>query len=155
VAEAVELRLAEGLGVAWDRSEGELPAWRLSGSLDGFSLLRVVTGAGEDGSALRLCAARPDGAEHHDEELVAATVVSADGEMWEIEEALLSTEYAADGSVQRLGLELYRSGDDYPIRAAGDASSTTTGDDGRRRAELRFRMSGSAGAGTYEIVHPA
>ena len=166
---ADELRLApaDGIAVIWDRAAvaglgapGEAdPAWRLDGSLDpGFSLLRVVSGATENGSRLMLCAARPLDATHHAEELVAAAVVEPEGDVAEIDEALVSTQYAADGSIRRLGLELYKPGDDYPLRGAGDTTGTSSSEDnGTRhdRAELSFRLDGSAGAATYEIVRRA
>jgi hypothetical protein len=149
VADELALAPAEGLTVVWDRdADGEDgPGWRLSGSLDGFSTLRVLTATIADGSALMLCAARPERAEHHDADAVAAAVIGADGTVQTIEEALLSTEYAADGSVTRLGLELYKPGDDYPLRAAGDVTSA-----GGERSELRFRLDGSEGTAIYEIV---
>jgi hypothetical protein len=152
VAEEIELRPAEGLGVAWDlppAGEGE-PAWRVTGSLDGFSALRVLTARTADGSALVLCGALPRGAGHHDEEAVVAAVIGPERAVHPIEEALVSTEYAPDGSVRRLGLELYKPGDDYPVRAAGDATAAA-GD----RAELRFRLDGSEGTASYEVVRPA
>ena len=167
---ADELRLApaEGVGVIWDRAAVAAlaapgteagPAWRLDGSLEpGFSLLRVVSGATEAGSLLMLCAARPQDAAQDAAELVAARVVGPDGDMDEIEEALVSTQYAADGSIRRLGLELYKPGADYPLRGAGDATSTSSSEeDGARRdrAELSFRLDGSPGTATYEIVRRA
>jgi hypothetical protein len=162
----LELRPVEGISVRWDLGEGEepagddaaLPGWSLDGSLDGFSALRVVTASARDGQTVCLCAVRPAGAEHHDEEAVVAAVVGADGTTGTIEEALVSTEYGADGSIRRLGLELYKAGEDYPMRAAGDtaAASSSTDDRGRRdRAEMRFRIDGSEGTAIYEIVHAA
>ncbi len=168
MADEFRLTPAEGVGVVWDRAAVAAlatpgteagPAWRLDGSLGpGFSLLRVVSGATEAGSLLMLCAARPDAAASHAEELVAACLVGPDGDVGTIEEALVSTQYAADGSIRRLGLELYKPDDDYPVRAAGDATGTSSVDeDGERRdrAELSFRLDGSAGSATYEIVHRA
>ena len=164
---ADELRLtpAEGLTVAWDRAavaalagtDGGGAPWRLEGELQPrFSALRVISGATRDGALLFLCAARPAEARNHDEELVSALVVSPEGERHEIEEALVSTEYAADGSIRRLGLELYKEGDDYPVRGAGDATSTPgAGEGGRAVAELDFRLDGSAGTARYEILRAA
>ena len=163
---ADELRLAPaGIGVIWDRAavaalatpgDRATPAWRLDGSLDsGFSLLRVVSGATEAGSLLFLCAARRQAAQHHADELVAARVIGPEGDVAEIEEALVSTQYAADGSIRRLGLELYRPGDDYPFRGAGDVTGTSSSEENgarRERAELSFRLDGSPGAATYEIL---
>jgi hypothetical protein len=168
MAEQVKLAPAEGISVAWDTdavralANGESrqqPVWRLEGPLaPGFSALRVVSGATADGTLLLLCAARPEAAAHHDEEAVAAVLVSPEGESEAIEEALVSTEYAADGAIRRLGLELYKEGDDYPVRGAGDVTDTNAASaEAERRdvAELAFRLDGSAGAALYEIVHPA
>lgn len=165
MADELSLTPAQGLRVAWDRAtvaalptaDGEPEAgWRLEGSLDpGFSTLRVVSGATAEGSLLLLCAARPSGAAHHDEESVAALLVGPDGEVQIFDEPLLSTEYAADGSIRRLGLELYKPGDDYPVRGAGDAIHTSSheGDGERRRvAQLSFRLDGSEGVALYEII---
>jgi hypothetical protein len=165
---ADELRLspAEGLTVAWDRAAvaalakpdgGDAP-WRLEGELSPrFGALRVISGATRDGALLVLCAARPERASNHDEELVTAIVVTPEGEAQQIEEALVSTQYAADGSIRRLGLELYKAGDDYPVRGAGDATSATpaSGEGGSDVAELDFRLDGSAGTARYEILHAA
>jgi hypothetical protein len=165
MAEELRLTPAAGLAVTWDLAAvaalakpgaGEGPVWRLEGELaPRFSVLRVVSGATRDGALLVLCAARPGEAEHHDEELVAASVVPPDGEPQAIEEALVSTEYGADGSIRRLGLELYKENDDYPVRGAGDARSRAgnAGGEGPDLAELEFRLDGSAGAARYEILH--
>ncbi len=166
MADELSLTPAEGLRVVWDRAavaalvngDGESQAgWRLEGSLaPGFSTLRVVTGATADGSLLLLCAARPEGAAHHDGEAVAAVVADPEGGMEPISEALVSTEYAADGSIRRLGLELYKPGADYPLRGAGDATRAFSSEaDGERRdsAHLSFRLNGSEGVALYEIVH--
>jgi hypothetical protein len=168
VAEELLLRPAEGIGVVWSRAaagalargDGEPDGgWRLDGSLDpGYTALRVITAATADGSALFICAARPEGAAHHDEEAVAATLVDPDGVVATIEEALISTEYGSDGAIRRLGLELYKGGDDYPVRAAGDAAedlSDRTSGSRHDRARLRFRLAGNEGVALYEIVHRA
>jgi hypothetical protein len=159
MADQVALAPADGLRVIWDRDAvGREDAWRLEGTLEpAFAALRVLSGRAADGSLLVLCAARPVAAAHHDEELVAAGLVDPDGEVHEVAEALLSTEYAADGSIRRLGLELYRPEADYPVRAAGDATegSESTGDGlRRRRAVLDLRLDGSEGTALYEIVEP-
>lgn len=163
MADEVRLTPAEGLTVAWDRAavaaltnaDGEEAPWRLEGELSPrFGALRVISGATRDGALLLLCAARPEGASNHDEELVTAAVVSPEGDTHRIEEALVSTQYAADGAIRRLGLELYKEGDDYPVRGAGDATSTG-GESGRDVAELDFRLDGSAGTARYDILRAA
>lgn len=163
MADELTLAPAEGLRVTWDRAAlaalptrdaSERSGWRLDGSLEPeFDALRVLSAAAGDGSQLALCAARPAGAANHDEEMVAAAVVDPEGNVHEIEEALVSTEYAADGRVRRVGLELYRPGNEYPLRGAGDAVEATSGQgDGRDFARLRFRLDGSEGVAVHEIV---
>jgi hypothetical protein len=164
VTDELTLAPAERLRVIWSRgavaayaSPGEVePAWRLEGELaPAFSALRVISAATGDGSLLVLASARPAKAAGHDEEAVAAALGEPGEAPEPLSEALLSTEYAADGSIRRLGLELYKQGDDYPVRAAGDAIDTrSSNDDSVRResARLRFRMDGSEGVALYEII---
>jgi hypothetical protein len=158
VADELSLSAAEGIRVIWDRQDlaalasgnGSAGVAKLEGSLDqDWDSLRIVSGAAADGSLLGLCAARPAGAANHDTDTVAATVVDPEGAVHEVEEALLSTEYAADGRVRRFGVELYRPGNDYPLRAAGDAIED--GGDGDV-VTLSFRLDGSEGTALYEIV---
>ena len=101
MADELALAPAEGITVVWDRAAVEDIArdgasdratWRLDGELSpGFSALRVLSGTTDDGALLLLCAARPEGATHHDQENVAALVVGLEDEPIEIEEALVST----------------------------------------------------------------
>lgn len=161
MADELSLSAADGVRVIWDRHalgtlasrNGSGRAARLEGSLGrDWDSVRIVSGAAADGSLLALCAARPAGAANHDTDAVAATVVDPEGAVHEIEEALLSTEYSADGRVRRFGVELYRPGNDYPLRAAGDAIE----DDGDGDAViLTFRLDGSEGTALYEIVRQA
>lgn len=161
VADELSLSPGEGIQVNWDRAAlaalggGQAVDGRgqLSGSLGpDWDAVRIVSGATQDGSLLALCAARPAGAANHDTDAVAAAVVDPDGNLHEVEEALLSTEYAADGAVRRFGVELYRPGNDYPLRAAGDA--LPAGHTGEAVA-LSFRLDGSEGNALYEIVRRA
>src|SRR4051794_39314959 len=61
---------------------------------------RSIGIAFSDGGLLALSAVRPQRAQGHGEEEVAAVLCSADGAPIEVSETLLSTEYGADG-VQR------------------------------------------------------
>lgn len=160
-----ELRLdpAPGIAVRWSddaldalRRDGDSPGgWRLDGSLaPEHSALRILTAALEDGTALLVAAVRPAGGAAHDAEHVAAMLVGPEAEPERLAEVLLSTEYAAGGAVRRVGLELYRAGEDYPLRAAGDARVTGRDDDTVDRATLGFRLDGRAGNAVYEVVHP-
>lgn len=158
MARELSLSPSEGVRVTWDREaltalsrgNGAKSGGQLEDSLGPeWDAVRIISGATADGSLLALCAARPAGAAHHDTDAVAAAVVDPEGNVHEIEEALISTEYSADGRVRRLGLELYRPGDDYPLRAAGDAVKGT--EDGDAVA-ISFRLDGSEGVALYEIV---
>ena len=165
VADQLSLESAAGLRVIWDREaaaalaalvaggDASEPSWQLEGSLEPeFTALRVVTGATAEGALLVLCAARPAGATHHDEDAVSAVFVNSEGDQLEIQDALISTEYGADGAIRRLGLELYPEGEEYPVRGAGDA---VEGDSTGERVRLSFRIDGGEGAALHETVRPA
>jgi len=165
VAERFAVELEPGLRVTWDLDEvraglGEVegPAiWKIEGALGaGCAALRVLTGMSSKGTILLIAAARPAEADGHDSEEPQAVLIDASGAVTRIEEALVSTQYAGDGSIDRLGLELYREGDDYPMRGAGDVESTARsgrGDHTHEEARLAFRLDGESGTAVYEIVH--
>lgn len=128
--------------------EGELGA--------GHTALRVLTAATNEGSLLLVAATRPDGADGHDEENPQAILIAPSGEVKAIEEALVSTQYSASGTIERVGLELYPEGDDYPVRGAGDVvrtSATGEGSGRREQALLDFRLDGEAGSAILDILH--
>lgn len=164
--DSAAFELGPGIRVAWDDlddlraallSGDPLPAWRMEGELGGgYTALRVIAGATNAGGLLLLAAARPSGSDGHDEENPQAVLVSGSGEVTAMEEALVSTQYAANGAIQRVGLELYAEGDDYPLRGAGDARSASGSDEGairRERAVLDFRLDGEPGTAVLEIIH--
>ena len=157
MAEGLRLEPAPGVAVRWDlRSGDELPAWSLDGELEpGLAALRLLSARLDDGRVLLLAAARPDGAEGHDAETTAAVIVDPEGGVSELEEILLSTEYAEDGRIRRLGLELYPPGEDYPHRGGAEALSAERREAAGRRtdsAEMGMRLDGVAGSARYEIV---
>lgn len=164
--EPVALELAPGVRVVWDtQAVRELAPsgaseprelWTLEGSLEDHSLLRVLSGALEDGRLVLYAAVRPREAREHGEELAAAAVVGPDGPRPALE-PLLSTEYARDGSPRRVTLELWFADEDYPLRGAGDAKAVARqqrGEDGFERAgaALSFRFEGGRGTAAYEIT---
>ena len=152
---------APGVVVRWDldavaalsggAGPAPAPVWTLEGDLaPAHSALRVLSAALEDGSALLVAAARPAGAAGHDADEVAACIVGEGGEPEPLEQVLFSTEYAGDGSVRRAGVELYRAGEDYPLRAAGDAVSGAGG--AGDSTVLDFRVDGRSGRATLDLV---
>ena len=165
MADQAALELAPGVRIAWDDletarvaagSEAQAAAWRLEGELaPSLSTLRVLTVATHDGGLLLLAGARPADAGGHDEENPQAVLIRPSGEVTAFEEALLSTQYGADGSVQRVGLELYAEGDDYPVRGAGDVQAASAAAEGPYRREstrLAFRLDGETGSATLDVV---
>ncbi len=161
------LEPAPGIRVVWDDLDGlrsglsadePLAGWRLEGELgSGHSALRVLSAATEKGTLLLLSALRPKDAGGHDQENPRAMIVARSGEVTEIEEALVSTQYAASGAIERVGVELYAEGDDYPLRGAGEVHAFSASDEGsvrREQATLAFRLDGESGAAVLEILHP-
>lgn len=170
---AIALRLpdhGQPLRLAWDRTiavslaeaGGDEPArspWRVEGGLDRDSVetLRLVSAVFEDGRALALAALRPRGATGHDRDSVAHHLEEA-GERVALTEALLSTEYDADGMPRRVGLELWAEPDSPPLRLAADRLGDVEIGDHEVRRELvlmSFRLDGASGIGTYELVRPS
>ena len=166
MADGWTLQLAPGISVAWDdlgrtraglaAGEGD-PHWRLDGQLgSGHGALRVLSGATRKGSVVLLAGARPGDSEGHDSESPRAVLISRSGEVTPVEEALVSTQYSANGQAERVGLELYAEGDDYPVRGAGDVTRAAAADEGtyrRERAWLDFRLDGEPGAAVLDILH--
>jgi hypothetical protein len=153
-----------GIRVDWDpdrlRALGEAepgykgpPPWRHIG-WGGTGLLRLISAAFEDGSLLAVAALRHEDASGHGEDSVGAVLARPGEEPAEIAETLLSTQYAADGGVRRLGLELYDDPDGAPIRVAADIEGTVMDEfhDGGSRAVMGFRMEGIHGSGLYESL---
>jgi hypothetical protein len=146
----------ERLAQLGDEIEPQTP-WLLDGELDWdeIEMIRVLSARFDDGRLLGVAALRPEGADGHGEEVVAAAITNADGEVEPIAEALLSVEYDGDSTPRRAGLELYRTEGAIPLRAAGDATATeTTTDAGidRQSASLRMRLAGAGGVGRLDIV---
>ena len=109
-----------------------------------------------DGGLLALSAERPAGAGGHGEERVSAVLCDAEGTATEVSEALLSTEYGADGMQRRATLELWTDGEDgQPLRGAGTliGAAETRRDEGLAEvAFFRWALEGREGLGHYELV---
>jgi hypothetical protein len=159
-----------GLRLAWDpnapASLGEggadgsgRSAWQIEGALDGEAVegLRLISVAFEDGRALALAALRPSGGDGHDRDSVAVHLEDS-GEPVPLTEALLSTEYDAEGLPRRVGAELWTEPESAPMRLAGDRLGEVevrAGHPRREAARMSFRLEGVAGVGSYELLRPA
>lgn len=165
-AETIAVEVAgDGVRVEWARDRlgtlagagtpHEAPLWRFDGEpdWDAIESLRVISAAFEDGRMLALVATRPPNADGHDVAQVRGALVQAGGEVVELAEALLSTEYDAGGAPSRIGLELYTYPDAIPLRVAADrAGDGARGDEGRDVIPMSFRLEGAQGAGRLELV---
>ena len=132
------------------------PVWRLGGELDWDEVeaLRIVSGHLDEGIVVAIAALRPAGASGHGEEIVAGALGDSQAPS-RLSEALLSTEYGADGLPSRIGLELYRDDGALPTRIAGDVTATAASEQGgvrRLSAALALRSSGDTGAGVFDLL---
>jgi len=109
-----------------------------------------------DGGLLALSAERPERADGHGEEEIAAVLCSADGAPVEVSEALLSTEYGPDGTQRRATLELWVEEDDeQPLRGAGTLISAASVQHPGMRGRIaffRWSVEGREGLGHYEVI---
>lgn len=134
-----------------------LPApWRAEHGLQlDEARLRVVSAAFEDGMALGLAGLRPPGATGHDAERLSATLFRPGADPIVILEALVSTQFDAEGSVSRLGIEVYETEDSAPLRIAADVGESQTREaDGIRNeaVAMEFRVEGFTGSGLHEFL---
>lgn len=108
-----------------------------------------------DGGLLALSAVRPGGSDAHGDEVIAAVLCDPDGAPVEVSEALLSTEYGADGVQRRATLELWTDDEGQPLRGAGTLISATSVRQPGLSAEIaffRWSLEGREGLGHYEVV---
>ena len=108
-----------------------------------------------DGGLLALSAVRPGGSDAHGDEEIAAVLCGPDGAPVEVSEALLSTEYGADGVQRRATLELWIDDDGQPLRGAGTLISATSVRRPGLSTEIaffRWALEGREGLGHYEVV---
>lgn len=110
-----------------------------------------------DGGLLALSAMRPEAADGHGDERVAAVLCDPDGAPIEVSEALLSTEYGSDGVQRRATLELWLDDEDaQPLRGAGTLISASAVEQPGLRGDIaffRWSLEGREGLGHYEVVH--
>jgi hypothetical protein len=107
-----------------------------------------------DDLGVSLLAIRPNGAERHDQESLAAYVYEG-GEPVRVLDPRLSTGYDGEQRQQRAGLELWVDEESHARRAAGEVVCGTSLDLGRLRLDcafLRWHMEGREGVGRYDIL---
>jgi hypothetical protein len=109
-----------------------------------------------DGGLLALTSALPAGSGEHGEEEIAAVLCDPDAAPVEFEEALISTEYGADGVHRRATLELWATADDArPLRGAGTLINSIAVKRRGLNAEIaffRWSVEGREGLGHYEVA---
>lgn len=167
MAERVSLTVS-GATVGWepgellrgaDRADPAGPAaWALGKDCDWTSIesLRVISASFGD-TAVAIAIARPAGAAGPDSDSVAGIRLAPVGPE-SLDEALVSTEYDSDGSVRRIGVELWpESGVARRLAADRAGEPGTTAADGLRReaTPMAFRLDGEAGTGLHELIRPA
>jgi hypothetical protein len=116
-------------------------------------LRRSVAIAFADGGQLALMTARPPGAAGHGDEEVVVALTDSEGDV-AITEALLSTEYDAEGRHRRANVELWREAE-VPLRVAGMIICGATVEAGNQRIEtgfFRWSLDGRPGLGRYEVI---
>jgi hypothetical protein len=156
---------AERLRVDWplDRLRNLEPSgaetvWERAGELDWDEIdaVRVLSGRFEDGRLLAVAAVRPSGAQGHGDDAAFGVLVEG-GEPESLAEVLISSEYAADGSLRRIGLELYREQDGLPLRVAGDVTGASRHRDGGvdHEAVVLELRAGGPGAGVLDVLTEA
>ncbi len=122
------------------------------------SIRAVSTWFGPD-DGMALAAFRPRKAKAHDRDVLAATVITADGAA-PVEDPRLSTTYAEGGWPVRAGLELWVAGKEpdqqYPRRASGEATGARaealSGSAELRVEPFRWHSRGRDGAGMYLLA---
>ena len=155
------LRLTWNREAVTSESDGESTTspWRIEGEIDWeqTDAVRLVSATFEEGRELALVAVRPRGATGHADDAVAAYLTD-EGESVPVSEALLSTEYDAEGLPRRAGVELIVDPDAAPLRVVGDREGRVEvlGESVRREAvRMAFRLEGMSGRGLYELLRPA
>jgi hypothetical protein len=138
---------------------GPEPLWTLGGELDWDQIdrLRTVSARLDDDSLIAVAALRPAGSDGHGDELVAGALGNADG-LERLDETLLSTETGPDGTLRRIGLELWRGDGGIAVRVAGDVTDAGEGGPAgirRRWSRLAVRSAGRTGTGVIDTLSAA
>ena len=141
----------------FDPQNPDPPVWELAGELDWDEIARISVFSGrlDDRRRLVIAAIRPASAEGHGEEAITGLAIEPDETVDQFEEVLLSSERGADGTLLRVGLELYSGGSGIPLRIAADPSGHASRHDGRLVHELTaldLRTHGATGVATLEVL---
>jgi hypothetical protein len=123
--------------------------------------IRDISAWFDPAEGLVLTALRPRGGAGHDRDIVSASIFESSGVI-PVADPRLSTTYAADGQPVRMSLELWltenEEGEQYPIRAAGEAlgarAASTRGGFDVQAFALRCHSRGHEGIGVYMLVRP-
>jgi hypothetical protein len=134
-------------------------AWSDAVNLGKFESIRAVSAWFDPDEGLSVVSFRPRKAKGQDGDLLAATVIAADGAP-PVEDPRLSTTYAGDGWPTRAGLELWLTGPEpdqqYPRRASGEAvgarAQALAGDLELRAEPFRWHSRGREGVGMYLLA---
>jgi hypothetical protein len=118
-----------------------------------LALVRTVSAWVDDELGVSMSAIRDTRAEHHDEEVLSATLFAPNAP--DIVEARISTTYDDEGRQRRATLELFDDPESWARRATGEVQCGTTLDLGRLRLDCAFFhwvMDGREGVGRYDIL---
>ncbi len=161
-----EAPTGESLRFEWDAERlaelqpdpaGE-PVWQLTGELDWDEVerVRVVSARLDDGRLLAIAALTPAGSENHGQELIAGAIGDHQG-FARLDQALVSTEYGADGLPRRIGLELSGSADALAMRITGQVAAIASDEAGGvKRTSASLALAGTAaGSGALDLLQRA
>jgi hypothetical protein len=137
-------------------------SWSDEVDLGRYQSIRAVSVWFDPDEAFALTAFRPRKAKAHDGDLLAASVIAADGAA-AVEDPRLSTTYAGDGWPSRAGIELWLAGAgetdserQYPRRASGEAigarAQALVGELELRAEPFRWHSRAREGAGMYLLA---
>ncbi len=140
--------------------------WSDGLDLGHFESIRSASVWFEPAEGFALTAFRPRKAKAHQDDVLAAAVIAADGST-QVEDPRLSTTYAADGWPTRAGLELWLAAageadseeeqQQYTRRASGEAlaarAQAAAGELELRAQPFRWHSRGKVGAGMYLLAH--
>ncbi|HEX2358805.1 MAG TPA: hypothetical protein VHH72_03210 [Solirubrobacterales bacterium] len=132
---------------------GQVTRWARS-PIEGIGLFRHLAIPAPDGGLLVAAAARELDRSDHAAERTAAWLIDAGGRATRFSEALLSTQYDAEGRQTRIGLELWPEDPEAPAMRAAATALGVAEADGVFAAPMRSSVEGTTGLGAYLIWRP-